>query len=76
MKDVSIITSLDHLRHKIPFWWWLTYDAIVGGVIIFGVRDIHDPWFWIGLGVLGIAVVIDLIEFLVKRPGAQRSKTD
>lgn len=27
-----ILATLDRWRHKIPFWWWLTYDALVGVV--------------------------------------------
>ena len=65
-----MLERLDHLRHKIPFWWWLTYDALVALVIFLGVPW-HDPWFWIGLGTLAIAVAIDVVEFLVKRPSAR-----
>lgn len=64
-----IIAVCDRLRHHIPFWWWLTYDAAVGAVIATGVSP-SSPAFWIGFGVLGIAVVIDVAEFLVKRPRA------
>jgi hypothetical protein len=66
----STLQSLDDFRHKIPFWWWLTYDAIAGLVIIVGVSP-HKPVFWLGLGVLFIAVVIDVVEFIVKRPSAR-----
>lgn len=65
------LMRLDRWRHKIPFWWWLTYDAAVALVIIFGVRAVDDPWFWIGFAVLGVAVVIDTVEFIVKRPSAK-----
>lgn len=64
------LATLDRWRHRIPFWWWLTYDALVGIVIVFGVSW-HDPAFWLGFAVLAIAVVIDTIEFLVKRPAAR-----
>lgn len=64
------LSTLDRWRHKIPFWWWLTYDALVGIVIIAGVSP-HDPAFWLGFAVLAIAVVIDTVEFLVKRPSAR-----
>lgn len=61
---------MDDLRHRIPFWWWLTYDALVAAVIVVGV-EVFSPAFWLGLGTLGIAVVIDTVEFLVKRPSAR-----
>lgn len=61
---------MDTARHKIPFWWWLTYDALVGLVIALGVPW-RDPWFWVGFAVLAIAVAIDTVEFLVKRPSAK-----
>jgi hypothetical protein len=67
---VSLLERLDRARHRIPFWWWLTYDALVALVIVFGVR----PWsfaFWLGFGVLAIAVAIDTVEFIVKRPAAR-----
>lgn len=70
-----MIDTLDKWRHRIPFWWWLTYDAAVLVVIVTGVSP-TSPAFWLGLGVLGIAVVIDAVEFVVKRPrssAAQRS---
>lgn len=66
----SLLVRLDNARHKIPFWWWLTYDALVLVVIVFGISP-YDPAFWLGIGVLLIAVVIDVIEFLVKRPKAR-----
>lgn len=62
-----MIARLDTWRHMIPFWWWLTYDALVGVVIAIGVK----PWtfsMWLGYSVLGIAVLIDTVEFMVKRP--------
>lgn len=65
------LAKLDRWRHKIPFWWWLAYDLAVALVIIFGVRHFHDPWFWIGFAVLAIAVVIDTVEFIVKRPSSR-----
>jgi hypothetical protein len=64
-----MLRTLDRWRHYIPFWWWLAYDAAVGIVIAVGVA----PWsaaFWAGYTVLAVAVVIDLVEFAVKRPGA------
>ena len=64
------LQTLDRWRHRIPFWWWLTYDALVAFVIIIGISW-RDPAFWIGFAVLGIAVVIDVVEFLVKRPSAR-----
>jgi len=64
------LSQLDRWRHKIPFWWWLTYDALVALVIVVGISP-RDPAFWIGLAVLGVAVAIDVVEFLVKRPSAR-----
>lgn len=64
------LQSLDRLRHRVPFWWWLTYDALVALVIAVGISW-RDPAFWIGMGTLSIAVVIDVVEFAVKRPSAR-----
>ena len=62
-----MIGRLDAWRHRIPFWWWLAYDAAVLAVIVGGTSP--DGWaFWLGLGVLAVAVAIDVAEFLVKRP--------
>lgn len=69
MNDRMLI-AFDRLRHRIPFWWWLTYDALVAFVIVVGISP-TDPAFWIGFAVLGIAVGIDFVEFLVKRPSAR-----
>src|SRR5690348_14602251 len=68
----SWLERADHWRHRIPFWWWLTYDALVGVVIVAGTSP--SEWaFWLGWAVLFIAVVIDAVEFWVKRP-ASRAK--
>lgn len=61
------IATLNRWRHRIPFWWWLTYDAIVGVVIVVGISP-SDPAFWLGFAVLAVAVAIDAVEFVVKRP--------
>lgn len=68
---MSSLETLDRLRHRIPFWWWLTYDALVGLVIGLGFFGVRDLALWLGIVVLSIAVVIDTIEFIVKRPGAR-----
>lgn len=72
MSAAAVLTTIDRRRHRIPFWWWLTYDALVGVVIAVGISP-SDPAFWLGFAVLAIAVVIDVAEFLVKRPSS-RSK--
>ncbi len=61
---------MDAARHRIPFWWWLTYDALVGLVIAVGVEPFSAAM-WLGYVVLGVAVVIDVVEFLVKRTSAR-----
>ena len=66
----SLLRRMDDARHRIPFWWWLTYDALVAVVIVVGVSP-SDPAYWLGFAVLGIAVVIDTVEFIVKRPSAR-----
>lgn len=64
------LRAMDAARHRIPFWWWLTYDALVLAVILGGTRP--SEWsFWLGMAVLSIAVAIDTVEFLVKRPSAR-----
>lgn len=65
----GVLLALDRWRHRIPFWWWLTYDAAVLAVILLGVSP-SSPAFWLGLLVLAVAIVIDAAEFAVKRPGA------
>lgn len=62
-----LIVRLDRARHRIPFWWWLTYDALVALVIVLGIAP-SDPAFWLGFGVLAIAVAIDAVEYAVKSP--------
>jgi hypothetical protein len=63
----ALVRHADRWRHRIPFWWWLTYDALVGVVIVVGVKP-SDPAFWLGWAVLFVAVVIDAVEFWVKKP--------
>jgi hypothetical protein len=65
----SLLVTLDRLRHRIPFWWWLTYDLLVAVVIVAGISP-ASPAFWLGFATLSIAVVIDAVEFTVKRPSA------
>jgi hypothetical protein len=64
------LATLERLRHRIPFWWWLTYDVLVALVIVLGISP-SDPAFWLGFVVLGVAVAIDTVEFIVKRPSAR-----
>lgn len=61
---------MDEARHRIPFWWWLTYDALVLLVIVAG--NLRGFALALGLSILAVAVVIDTVEFLVKRPAARR----
>jgi hypothetical protein len=63
-----LLVTLNRWRHRIPFWWWLTYDALVAVVIVVGISP-RDPAFWLGFAVLSVAVAIDAVEFWVKRPG-------
>lgn len=63
-----LLVTLNRWRHRIPFWWWLTYDALVAVVIVAGISP-SAPAFWLGLAVLAVAVAIDAVEFVVKRPG-------
>lgn len=65
---MSLLETCDKIRHKIPFWWWITYDALVAVVILFGFFGYRDATLWLGFAVLFVAVVIDVAEFLVKRP--------
>jgi len=67
-----MLEAMERLRHKIPFWWWLTYDALVGLVILLGFLGYRDATLWFGIVVLSIAVAIDTVEFIVKRPSARR----
>lgn len=66
----SVLRALDRARHRIPFWWWLTYDALVALVIVLGIAP-SDPAFLLGFAVLAIAVAIDSVEFVVKSPWAR-----
>jgi hypothetical protein len=65
----TALVKMDRWRHRIPFWWWLTYDALVAVVIVLGIAP-SEPAFWLGFAVLAVAVVIDAVEFWVKRPAA------
>jgi hypothetical protein len=65
-----ILRALDRARHRIPFWWWLTYDALVALVIVLGIAP-SDPAFLLGFAVLAIAVAIDSVEAVVKSPWAR-----
>jgi hypothetical protein len=66
---MSRLTKANELRHRIPFWWWITYDAIVGVILALSVRG---PALYVGIVVLAIAVVIDLTEAIVKSPWGRR----
>lgn len=65
-----MIRRLDALRHRVPFWWWLTYDAGVLVLVVYGLHD-HLLAMMAGLAWLAVAVVIDVVEFVVKRPMGQ-----
>lgn len=62
-----LLSRLDAIRRRVPFWWWLTYDA---GVLVLVVYGLHDRPLAMGVGLvwLGVAVAIDAVEFAVKRP--------
>jgi hypothetical protein len=61
-----VLTICDEIRHRIPFWWWLTYDLAVALVIVAG--GVGGFALVLGLFVLSIAVIIDVAEFIAKRP--------
>lgn len=67
----SWLERLDATRHRIPFWWWLTYDALVAVVILLGFFGYRAATLWLGFAVLAVAVAIDTVEFIVKRPSAR-----
>lgn len=62
-----LLGRLDAIRRRVPFWWWLTYDA---GVLVLVVYGLHDRPLAMGVGLvwLAVAVAIDAVEFAVKRP--------
>lgn len=68
---MTLLERLDRWRHLIPFWWWLTYDALVAVVILLGFLGYRDAILWVGFAVLAVAVAIDTVEFIVKRPSAR-----
>ena len=69
--SLTLLRVLDRWRHRIPFWWWITYDVLVGLVIGLGCQPWGAAW-WLGYGTLAVAVCIDTVEFFVKSPWARR----
>ena len=53
------------VRERIPFAYWLAYDAVVAPLLIWGVVSLSS-WFAIGLAMLAFAVFFDVNEAVVK----------
>lgn len=69
-----MIAVLDYWRRRLPLAWWLVYDAVVALVILVGVST-SDPLFFVGIGWLAVAALIDLVEFVAKRRLARAPHT-
>lgn len=53
------------VRGRIPFAYWLFYDAVLTPLLIWGFFSL-SYWFVVGLAVLGVAIFFDVNEAVVK----------
>lgn len=65
MGTVTFVERANRVRHRIPFAYWLVYDAITAPFFIWGVADL-STWFVVPLALLLFAAFFDVNEAIVK----------
>jgi len=56
---------MNRLRKRVPFAYWLVFDAVLTPLLIVGLLKIGWPYA-IGLALLGVSIVFDVNEAIVK----------
>ena len=62
---MSFTDTANRVRHRIPFAYWLFYDAVLAPLLIWGSVSL-SLWFIVGIIVLAVAVFFDINEAIVK----------
>jgi hypothetical protein len=66
------MNTLNRIRARIPYAYWLLYDAVLGSLLVYGLAR-GLTVFAVGLPFLALAATFDIVEFIVK---SARSKAD
>jgi hypothetical protein len=62
---VTTLARLNGIRRKIPYGYWLVYDAVIGGLLVYGLSV--SPAFAVGVPFFAASVIFDVVEWVVKR---------
>jgi hypothetical protein len=58
--------TINELRKRIPYGYWLFYDGVIGGLLLIGAAY-HSRVFLLGFPFLALAALFDVVEYLAKR---------
>jgi hypothetical protein len=61
---VSFTDKANGVRKRIPFAYWLVYDAVLLPLLVWGFT--MSRWFIVGLVMLAVAAFFDINEAVVK----------
>lgn len=61
---VTFTGRMNNVRHRIPFAYWLVYDAVLAPFLIWGMTV--SMWFAVPLAMLAFATCFDVNEAVVK----------
>ena len=64
-RDEAVIAYLNAFRHRIPFAYWLAYDAVLIPFLGWGIYSL-SAWFLVPGLMLLFAAVFDITEAIVK----------
>jgi hypothetical protein len=62
---MSFTYRANRVRKRIPFAYWLVYDAVVAPLLVWGAVAL-SLWFMAGLAMLAVAAFFDVNEAIVK----------
>lgn len=63
-EPVSFVEHANQVRKRIPFAYWLVYDAVTAPFLGYGIA--HSLWFMIPMSMLAFAAFFDINEAFVK----------
>lgn len=61
----SFVERANRVRHRIPFAYWLVFDAVLVPLLVWGLVAV-SPVYAVGLALLAVAVFFDVNEAFVK----------
>ncbi len=62
---VGFVGRCNHVRKRIPFAYWLAFDAILAPLLVWGFVAL-SPFYAVGLAFLAVSLFFDVNEAIVK----------